>query len=67
VPLGSIRLTVKQPGSVTVVFKLKKSAKTTKLYKRVRRLKLRTLRARLTFTSATQKREVKQKDFKLKP
>ena len=66
VRLGQIRKVVKKAGAVTVVFKLKPGAKTNKLYKRVKKLKLRNLLITVRFTDAAGNTTVQTKTVKLK-
>jgi hypothetical protein len=51
--LGQIKRVITKPGTVTVVFKLKKGARTNKLYKLVKKRKLRNILVTLTFTTST--------------
>jgi len=54
VQLGRIKRTITQAGTVQVTFKLKKGNKTRKLYRKVRKLKLKAIRVTLTFTSGAE-------------
>jgi uncharacterized repeat protein (TIGR01451 family) len=64
--LGAIRKKITRPGSVTVVFKLKKSVRSKRLLKQVRRRKLSAIRIVLTFTDQTGKHTVGIKSVALK-
>ena len=66
VHLGQIKRAIKKAGTVTVVFKLKPGAKTNKLYKQVKKQKLRNLLITLRFTDSTGKTTVQTKTIKLK-
>jgi hypothetical protein len=52
ISLGSIKRKISKPGTQTIVFKLPAGARTTKLYKQIVRLKLKSIRVTLTFTDA---------------
>ena len=49
--LGSLKRQIAQAGHKTVTFKLKASAKTKRLFKKVRRLQLKRLQIKVIFTS----------------
>ena len=64
--LGQIKKVIKKAGSVTVVFKLKPGKKTNRLYKQVKKLKLRNLLITVRFTDAAGNSTVQTKTIKLK-
>jgi Divergent InlB B-repeat domain len=66
VRLGQIKKAIKKAGAVTVVFKLKPGAKTNKLYKKVKKLKLRNLLITVRFTDAAGNTTIQTKTIKLK-
>jgi uncharacterized repeat protein (TIGR02543 family) len=66
VHLGQIKKSIKKAGTVTVVFKLKPGAKTNKLYKRVKKLKLRNLLITVRFVDAAGNATIQTKTIKLK-
>jgi hypothetical protein len=51
--LGTVKRTVKKAGTVSFVFKLKKGAKTNRLYRKVKKGKMGALRITETFTPAS--------------
>src|SRR4051794_9275805 len=66
VHLGQLKRAIKKAGTVTVVFKLKPGAKTNKVYKQVKKSKLRNLLVTLRFTDAHGVTVVQTKTIKLK-
>jgi hypothetical protein len=64
--LGQIKKVIKKAGTVTVVFKLKPGKKTNKLYKQVKKLKLRNVLITVRFTDKTGTVTVQTKTIKLK-
>jgi len=66
VHLGQIKKVIKKAGTVTVVFKLKPGAKTNKLYKKIKKLKLRNLLITVRFTDTAGHTTVQTKTIKLK-
>jgi hypothetical protein len=66
VVLGSIKRTITKAGTVTIVFKLKAGAKTKKLYKKVVKNKLKSIRVTLTFTTPSGQRITTTTRIKLK-
>jgi hypothetical protein len=64
--LGQIKRSITQAGTVKVVFKLKKGARTTKLYRQVKKRKLGHILITLTFTSASGSTNATTKSIKLK-
>jgi hypothetical protein len=66
VHLGQLKRAIKKAGTVTVVFKLKPGAKTNKLYKQVKKQKLRNLLITLLFTDSSGRTTVQTKTIKLK-
>jgi hypothetical protein len=55
IALGKIKRTITKAGTQTVVFKLRPGSRTTKLYKQVKKLKLKSIRITLTFVDSTGK------------
>ena len=66
VHLGQIKKVIKKAGTVTVVFKLKPGAKTNRLYKQIKKLKLRSLLITVRFTDTAGHSTVQTKTVKLK-
>jgi uncharacterized repeat protein (TIGR01451 family) len=64
--LGTIKKKITRAGSVTVVFKLKKGARTKRLLKQVKRKKLTAIRIVLTFTDTSGKRSIGTSSVALK-
>jgi hypothetical protein len=64
--LGQIKKVIKKAGVVTVVFKMKPGKKTNKLYKQVKKLKLRSLLITVRFTDKAGHTTVQTKTIKLK-
>jgi hypothetical protein len=55
IALGKIKRTITKAGTQTVVFKLRPGSRTAKLYKQVKKLKLKSIRITLTFVDSTGK------------
>jgi len=66
VVLGTIKRKVTKAGRVTIVFKLQPGARTKRLYKEVLKLKLKTIRVTLTFTTSSGQRRIVTKNIALK-
>jgi hypothetical protein len=66
VALGKISRKITHAGSVTIVFKLKRGARTNRLYRKVLKLKLRTIKVTLTFTTTSGVRLVSITNVRLK-
>ena len=66
VRLGVIKRQITKAGTVTVVFKMKKGAKTNKLYRQVKKRKLKNILVTLTFTDTGGQTSTKTKTIKLK-
>jgi hypothetical protein len=66
VGLGTIKRTITQAGHVTIVFKLKPGAHTRRLYQQVVKLRLRTIRVTLTFTTSSGRRVIQTTNMRLK-
>ena len=64
--LGSIKRAIKQAGTVTVVFKLKKGKRTNALYRAVKKRKLTRILVTLKFTTTSGDTQMKTKTIKLK-
>jgi uncharacterized repeat protein (TIGR02543 family) len=64
--LGQIKRVITKAGAVTVVFKLKKGAKTTKLFTQVKKAKLKSVLVTLTLTSSTGEKKTSTRTVKLK-
>jgi hypothetical protein len=64
--LGQIKRSITKAGAVTVVFKMKKGAKTTKVYKRVKKAKLKSILVTLTFTTTSGEKKTTTTTIKLK-
>jgi CSLREA domain-containing protein len=64
--LGQIKRVITKAGTVQVVFKLKKGAKTTRLFKQVKKAKLKSILVTLTFTTAGGEKKTSTKTIKLK-
>jgi hypothetical protein len=64
--LGSIKRAIKQAGTVTVVFKLKKGKRTYALYRAVKKRKLTGILLTLKFTTTSGDTQTKTKAIKLK-
>jgi hypothetical protein len=64
--LGQVKKTIKKAGTVTIVFKLHAGAKTNKLYRQVKKLKLHSLLITLRFTDKQGVTVVQTKTIKLK-
>ena len=64
--LGSIKRAIKQAGTVTVVFKLKKGKRTNALYRAVKKRKLTRILVTLKFTTTSGDTQTKTKTIKLK-
>jgi hypothetical protein len=63
--LGQIKRVIKKAGTVTVVFKLKKGARTNKLYRQVKKRKLKNILVTVTFTTPSGQ-SVNRRSIKLK-
>ena len=66
ITLGKIKRKITKAGKVTVVFKLKRGAKTRKLYKRVMKAKLKAVWVNLAFTPLSGPPQVSGRSVKLK-
>jgi hypothetical protein len=66
VVLGTIKRKITNAGRVTIVFKLKPGTRTRKLYKQVLKLRLKAIRVRLTFTTASGRQVTTTKNVTLK-
>jgi hypothetical protein len=66
VVLGTVKRNIPKAGTVTIVFKLKPGAKTRKLYKKVVKRKLKTIRVTLTFTTPSGQRITTTTNVRLK-
>jgi hypothetical protein len=66
VVLGVIKRKVTKAGRVTIVFKLPPGARTKRLYKEVLKLRLKTIRVKLTFTTSSGQRRIVTKNIALK-
>jgi hypothetical protein len=66
IPLGVVKRQITKAGTVTVIFRMKKGAKTNKLYRQVKKLKLKNILVTLTFTGANGQTSTKTKVIKLK-
>ena len=66
IPLGVVKRQITKAGTVTVIFRMKKGAKTNKLYRQVKKLKLKNILVTLTFTGANGQTSTKTKIIKLK-
>jgi len=66
VVLGTIKRTITKAGTETVDFKLRPGARTKKLYKRVEKLKLHSIRVTLSFDDGTGQKDLTTKRVRLK-
>jgi hypothetical protein len=64
--IGQIKRVISKAGAVTIVFKLKKGAKTTKVFKQVKKAKLKNILVTLTFTTSSGDKKTTTKTIKLK-
>ncbi len=64
--LGQVKRRITRAGTVTIVFKLRKGARTRRLYRIAVKRKLTRLRVKVVFTNASGLRQVKTKTIKLR-